>query len=185
MRVLTAFSNFWIDMYRSNLKHRLPVRHDTSAMFFSHHKVGSFPPQMDATTVRLLTGEEFAAPRGLMVEMTNRMAWSMCPDLHDDARLSRHVTIVASEEVLVQKLPEFMMAVRQSHGLFYNTIAEYGQVKPRILLLGAITGHCLVIRLDALIGYSKYNQSNWFFKLPSSLREALLDDDIPFIGSGI
>ena len=160
------------------------VKYDPSAFFRSCRKMRPFPPQMSDDVFEILSKEEVDGARRFMLEMTNQMSVSMCPDLFEDTVLERKVHVVSTETVLKKKLTEFLLEVRKACGLYFDVLPEVGQQTPRLLVLGAITGYTLVIRLDRLLD-GKHDHTNCFFKLPICLREVLLDSDLPLIGCNL
>ena len=160
------------------------VKYDPSAFFRSCRRMRPFPPQMSDNVFEILSKEEVDGAHRFMLEMTNQMSVSMCPDLFEDTVLERQVHVVSTETVLKEKLTEFLLEVRKACGLYFDVLPEVGQQTPRLLVLGAITGYTLVIRLDRFLD-GKHDHANWFFKLPICLREVLLDSDLPLIGCNL
>ena len=73
---------------------------------------------MSREVLDFLGDEEIEGARNLMLQMTNRMASSMCPDIFSDKILACQVEVVSSVTLLDQKLPGFLMDVKKASGLF-------------------------------------------------------------------
>ena len=171
-------------MWKSLPKATIAVGHDTKAFFHSPHLLKPFPPPLDRAVIDVLSEEQKDGARHVMLDLTNRMATSMCPDLLSSRLLGRLVDVVSTVSSLETKLSDFIPRVNKVSALFLELFGGSVGSKPKLLVLGAVTGHTLVVRLDKLLGPG-YDNSNWFTRLPACLRNLLLDPSIPLLGSGI
>ena len=121
-------------MWKSLPKMSVAVKYDPSAFFKSCREMRPFPPQMSDDLFEILSKEEVDGARRFMLEMTNQMSISMCPDLFEDTVLERQVHVVSTETVLKEKLTEFLLEVRKACGLYFDVLPEVGQQTPLSLI---------------------------------------------------
>ena len=161
-----------------------PVRFSPTAMSRSVHRYQAFPPMIHADVCNLMDDSEKNQCRQLTLEMFNIMSSMMCPDILADSQLERLVKVVANTPMLKESLGSISQEARSIGGLVIDWKTDYGSLKPRLLLLGVVTGRGIVVRIEGILGHSNYDQFNWVSLLPSCLRD-LLHSDITFLGNGI
>ena len=171
-------------MWKGIPKSKVAVRYDRSALFRSPHLVGPFPPKISEEVRQILTQKELDGTQRIIIDITNMMAASMCPDIHEGKLLEKKIDIVSSISLLDAKLPQFVRRAHEASALFIDVFSDHGDSLPKLLVLGTMAGQTFIVRLDRLLvpGYSKWN---WFARLPSSLRDFIKDPSVPLVGKGV
>ena len=156
------------------------VRFNGSAFFNSPHLINPFPPRIDKDVLKVLSQEEITGTQRVVLDMVNHLAGSMCPDLLDDRVLAGKVEVVSAKGTLEEKLPAFLLHVEKASCMFLEVLRPEDSYRPKLLVLGALDGQTMVLRLDMMLGPG-CSSTNWFSLLPSCLREAIRNPAFPLL----